>query len=63
MLSLEHVVDGSNVANLTMMIMQAIFINKNNILNLSVIIKALIFFGVNGVNVFEGFHMSVMVQI
>jgi hypothetical protein len=56
-------VDGSNVANLTMMIMQAIFINKNNILNLSVILKALIFFGVNGVNVFEGFHMSVMVQI
>ncbi len=54
--------DGFNVANLTMMIMQAIFINGNNILNFSVILKALMFFGVNGVNVFEGFHMSVTVK-
>jgi hypothetical protein len=62
LLSLEHVVDGSYVTNLTMVIMEAILVN-GGILNFNVIFKKLMSFHANGVNVFQGCCMGVTIQI
>jgi hypothetical protein len=51
LLSLKHVVDGFNVANLTTIITQAIIVN-GGISNLDFISKKLMSFGANGVIVF-----------
>jgi hypothetical protein len=62
LLSLEHVVDGSYVTNLTMVIMETILVN-GGILNFNVMSKKLMFFHANGVSVFQGCCMGVIIQI
>ncbi len=52
LLSLECVMDGFNVANLTTIIMQAIYINGRIFWILKLISKKLISFGANEVSVF-----------
>jgi hypothetical protein len=53
LLSLEHVVDGSNVTNLTTIITQEILVN-GSISNPNFISKKLMSFGPDGVSVFQG---------
>jgi hypothetical protein len=52
LLSLECVMDGFNVANLTTIIMQTIYINGSIFCILKLISKKLISFGANEVSVF-----------
>jgi hypothetical protein len=61
LLSLQHVVDGSNATTLTIVITQTIFINKG-ISNLDFICKKVMFFGGDGVSVFEGCCIDVIIQ-
>jgi hypothetical protein len=51
LLSLLHIVDGSNATSLTIMIMQTIFINRSKT-NIEFILTKLLSFGTNGINVF-----------
>jgi hypothetical protein len=61
LLSLEHVVNGFNASNLTMIVTQTIIIN-GSISNPNIISKKLMSFGANGVNVFQGYHTIVTIQ-
>jgi hypothetical protein len=59
-LSLEHLVDGYNVASLTVTIMQTIFINGSN-LNHNFLSTKLMSFGIDGVSIFQGCYISVII--
>jgi hypothetical protein len=61
LLSLQSVVDGSNATNLTIVITQTIFINKG-ISNLDFISKKVMSFGGDGVSIFEGCCIGVIIQ-
>ncbi len=62
LLSLEHVMGGFNPTNFIMVIMQATIVNGGN-LDPIVIFKKLMSFGVDGVSVFQGYHMGVTIYI
>lgn len=54
--------DGSNVASLTTMIMQTIFINWNRT-NIDFISTKLMSFGTDGISVFQSCYIGVIMQL
>ncbi len=62
LLSLEHVMEGFNPTNLKMVIIQAL-LNNGDMQNFDVFSRRYLSFGVEGVNVLQGCHTSITIQI